>query len=103
MLCGDIDSCPSHDRCILELTALLKKTGIKVFHQNAGGLFSNIAYVAEILRSFPAIDILTLTETHIGEESEQALFDLLGYTFKSYHGKSGKGGGVGENETIAST
>ena len=94
-LCGDIESCPGPDRCIPELNALLKKRGIKIFHQNIRGLLSNIAYVAELLHSFPAIDIFTLSETHISDESERALFDLPGYTFISNHRKSGKGGGIG--------
>jgi hypothetical protein len=100
------------------LNALLKKRGIKIFHQNVRGLFSNIAFVAELLRSFPAIDLLTLSETHISNESERALLELPGYTFISHHRKTGKGGGVGayiadrivweqrgdlENENIEST
>ena len=95
LLCGDIETCPGPDRFIPELNALLKKRGIKIFHQNVRGLLSNIAFVAELLRSFPAIDILSLSETHITNESEQALFELPGYTFISNHRKTGKGGGVG--------
>ena len=78
LLCGDIETCPGPDRCIPELNALLKKRGIKIFHQNVRGLLSNIAFVAELLRSFPAIDILTLSETQLAMSRNEHYLNYLG-------------------------
>ena len=68
-----------------------------MFHQNVRGLFGNLGHVSELLQSFPGIDILSLSETHIeaGLEQEEAIYDMPGYSFISRPRRSGKGGGVG--------
>ena len=102
LLCGDIESCPGpvyqndNNRNIPELNSLLRKRGIKIFHQNVRGLFSNINLVSELLQSFCGIGVLTLSETHIESDVDHsAVYDIPGYSFVSRPRKAGKGGGVG--------
>lgn len=102
LLCGDIERCPGpicpNDkiRNITKMISLLGKRGIKIFHQNVRGLFSNINLVSVLFQRFRGIDVLTLSETHIESDNEHsALYDIPGYSFVSRPRKAGKGGGVG--------
>ena len=77
-MCGDVEQYPGHGYCrrnIPELTLLINKKGMKMFHQNARGLFG---HVSELLQNFPGIDILSVSETHIeaGLEQEEAIYDI---------------------------
>eukprot|EP00795_Rhopilema_esculentum_P007243 gene7243-12925_t len=99
-MCGDVEQCPgpgNFRRNISELTSLTNNKGMKIFHQNVRGLFGNLGHVSELLQSFPGIDILSLSETHIeaGFEQEEAIYDVPGYSFINRSRKFGKGGGVG--------
>ena len=79
------------------LLSLINNKGMKRFHQNVRGLFGNLGHVSKLLHSFPGIDILSLSETHVeaGLEQEKAIYDLPGYTFVNRPRNHGKGGGVG--------
>ena len=60
------------------------------------GLLGNLVHVAVLFQSFPGMDILTLSETHLEEKNElvEASSCIPGYSFVSRPRKSGKGGGV---------
>ena len=53
---------------IEELSNLLKHRGIKIFHQNVRGLLTNVDKV-KIFRDFQNMDILTLSGTHINDNT----------------------------------
>ena len=93
LLCGDIETCPGPLN-LPELQSLLNSKGMKFFHQNVRGLLGNRDLVMELLQSFPKIDILSRSETHLTSEPNE-LFTILGYTFISRNRNSGKGGVVG--------
>lgn len=98
LLSGDIETCPgpvveSIERTNEELEILLQQRGLRIFHQNTRSLWSNFAHVSELLTSFSGLDILTLSETHIGDETCN-LYNVEGYTFESRPRKAGKGVGV---------
>jgi hypothetical protein len=46
------------------MPALLKQSGLKFFHQNVRGPFSNKLYITELLQNFTGINILSLSEMH---------------------------------------
>ena len=98
LLCGDIESCPGPQtdevRDVPRLNTLLNQSGMKIFHQNVRGLFSNRVYISELFENFKGIDILALSETHITKEDPESFFEVPGYTFVSNYRKKGKGGGV---------
>jgi exonuclease III len=84
-------------RYVPELSAMLKERGMKIFHQNVRGLFSNKTYVQKLLHTFgKGIDILTMSETHVCVEDAEPLFDIPGYDFVSKARLTGKGGGVAD-------
>ena len=47
---------------------MLKHRGIKIFHQNVRGLLTNVDKV-KIFRDFQNMDILTLSGTHINDNT----------------------------------
>ena len=55
----------------VESTLLLPKRGIKIIHQNTRGLFTNMAYIAEIFESFRGIDTSSLSEIHIDQKHDK--------------------------------
>ena len=62
----------------------VKHRGIKIFHQNVRGLLTNIDKVKILFRGFKSIDILTLSETHINNNTyndNAKLYEVLGFTF----------------------
>ena len=102
-MCGDVEPCPGPitqqncSRIIPELNSLLQKRGLKILHQNAKGLSTNMAYVSEIFKSFRGIDIVGISETHVNHKRDEmppSLFDIPGYSFVSRPLPDGKGGGV---------
>ena len=58
VLSGNIEHCPGSicpndkTRNIAEMSSLLRKRGIKIFHQNVRGLLPNINLVSVLLESF---------------------------------------------------
>ena len=52
-------------RDVPELDELLRKKGVKIFHQNIRGLLSKVSQIEAFLSDFPKIDILALSETHL--------------------------------------
>ena len=94
-MCGDVEQCHGSGnfrRNISELTSLSNNKRMEMFHQNVRGLFGNLRHVSELLQSFPGIDILSLSETHIKVEFEQeeVIYDLPGYSLINRPKKSGK-------------
>ena len=77
-----------------ELRNLLSKKGLKILHQNIRGLTTNKQLICEILESFSNIDIFSLSETHMNENSN-AQAHIQGYTLVSKPRATGDGGGVG--------
>ena len=95
LLAGDVDTCPGPtDRVLPEMDSIFSKKGLKLFYQNVRGLLSNREAVHELLQSFPKIDIMSLSETHIKDEPD-SMFDIPGYAFEKRNRSKGLGGGVG--------
>ena len=75
LVCGEIEWHPGPNNAdveklhIEELSNLLKHRGIKIFHENVRGLFTNIDKVKILFREFENIDILTQSETHINDDT----------------------------------
>ena len=92
LLCGDVEIRPG------PVGDIFTKRGLKIFHQNVQGLLSNIDKVQVLLKKFPVIDILTLSETHINTNTHNdnaALYHIPGYTFLHRNREKGTWGGVG--------
>ena len=94
-MCGDFESCPGpHQDCLGEF---LNSRGLKMFHQNVRGLFSNFVNVQELLDGGNRMDILSLSETHIindGYDDNDTLYTVDGYRFIKRNRDGGRGGGV---------
>ena len=74
---------------------LLNKRGLKIFHQNIRGLLLKKNGVEEFLSSFPKIDMLGLSETHLnGSVSEEEL-KINGFQYVRKDRTLGPAGGVG--------
>ena len=75
LVCGDIESHRGPTNAdveklhIEELSNLLKHRGIKIVHQKVRGLLTNIDKVKILFRDFKSIDIPTLSETHINDNT----------------------------------
>ena len=89
LVCGDIELHPGLTNTdieklhVEELSNLLRHRGIKIFHQNVRGLLTNIDKV-KIFRDFKNIDILTLSETHINDDTyydNAKLYEVPGFKF----------------------
>eukprot|EP00794_Sanderia_malayensis_P005001 gene5001-5658_t len=101
LMCGDVHPCPGpsqNNRFNPELAKLTSKKGVKILHHNVRGFSSNFDHVVEMLKSFPNMDILSLSETHFQQgrvdENPEALYAIPGFSFVNKPRKSGKGGGV---------
>lgn len=97
LMSGDIETCPGPNHCIEEMDRICKQSGMKLFHQNIRGIFSNFNGLCELFQSNPNIDILTLSETHLNDadfNGNQGLYNIQGYEFVCRNRKVGKGGGV---------
>ena len=94
LLGGDIETLPGPERQNKEINSLLRKRGLKLFHQNVRGLLSNKSMIDEVLQSFGKIDLLSLSETHLSTEPE-SMMTIPGFTFEKLNRVKGSGGGVG--------
>ena len=95
MLCGDIESCPGPFHVPLE--EFINSRGLKVFHHNMRGLFSNFVHVQELFDRCKGVDIMTLSETHIVDrhyDDVEGLFIIDGCKFIKRNRKRGLAGGV---------
>ena len=95
LLAGDIETDPGP--MLPDLEMLCNQRGGKFFHQNVNGLLTNIDKVKLLLKDFPAIDILSLSETHIKSctyNDNTDLYKIPVYTFINRNRKKGKSGGV---------
>ena len=93
LMCGDIETCPGPDR----MQKVCKNRGFKIFHQNIRGLFANFSSLLVVFETHREIDILTLSETHIVQDSytdNESLYTIPGYIFIKKNRPQGKGGGV---------
>ena len=82
LMFGDIESCPGSQE--ESLNGFMKSRGLKVFHQNVRGLFTNFVHVKELLDCHKGMDILSLSETHIINnqyDDNDDLFAIDGYKF----------------------
>jgi len=78
------------------VNAFTEKKGLKIFHQNVRGLFTNFNLIQNLFSTCKKIDILTVSETHInGFNDNNDLYQIDGYNFIQRNRKQGKGGGVG--------
>ena len=83
------------DTEVIPVGDFLKPRGLKIFHQNVRGLFSNLNLLKKFLFKHGEIDLLGVTETHISKEDNNSLFEIDDYIFISEPRTTGKGGGVG--------
>ena len=82
-------------RQIPEMDELLNKRGLKIFHQNIRGLLLKKNGVVQLLSSFPKIDMLGLSETHLnGSVSEEEL-KINGFQYARKDRTLGPAGEVG--------
>ena len=72
----------------------LSSRGLKIAHQNIRGLENNIVEVQEFISSHNEIDIFSLSETHLQNESLVDTVIVDGYDFLSKSRSKGLGGGV---------
>ena len=95
LMCGDIKTCPGPEthRILPEAEKLTCLKGTKILHQNVRGLWQIFELITDFFTSFPKIDILALTETHIQDEPRE-LFSIENYDFVSKNRSKGRGGGV---------
>ena len=63
-----------------ELTELLERKGLKILHQNIGGLLAHKQNLCHVLADFKGIHILSLSETHLAA-NEEANAQIIGYDF----------------------
>lgn len=95
MLCGDIELCPGPSQTPLE--EFMKSKGLKVFHHNIPGMFTNFVHIQELFDRHKGVDILILSETHIVDnqyDDYEGLFAIDGYSFVKQNRKRGRAGGV---------
>jgi exonuclease III len=92
-MCADIETCPEPS-CLKDLTKL---KGVTMFHHNIRGLFQNMANLITVFEQGENIDIYTMSETHIVNNSEldnDELYQIPGYHFVRKNRRNGQGGGV---------
>ena len=73
------------------------KRGLKIFHQNIRGIFTNFTKLEHLLDQCKGIDVLSLSETHIKTNTfndNENLYKIRGYHFVQQCRKEGNGGGV---------
>ena len=79
-----------------EINAFSDKKGLKMFHQNVRGLFSNFVHIQNLFHECKNIDILSLSETHVTRYNNiNDLYKIDDFEFVHRNRKNGKGGGVG--------
>ena len=91
----DIESCPGPTEGFNpELESLTGLRGMKIFHHNIRGLFTNKIHVSTMLKDAPKTGILALSETHANEEHPTSVYNIQGFSFVSRPRRNGKGGGI---------
>ena len=98
LICSDIESQtgPNNESISRsDFQQFLCCKGIKVAHQNIRGIISNFDILQEFLLSHKNIDVLTISETHLSDDTHNSSLKIEGFNFVHRYRKSGKGGGVG--------
>ena len=67
LMCGDAQKCPGLTESNIQ--DLFNQKGLKLFHQNIGGLFHNTAKLSTVLHTHKNKSIFSLSETHIGNSN----------------------------------
>ena len=94
LLCGDIKTQPGPEMLSrAQFQTFLSRKGLKITHQNITGLESNFEMLQEFVTSLKKIDIISLSETHLTDESYSD-YSLPSYNFIFRNRDQGKGGGV---------
>ena len=91
ILCGDIEYNPG------PVSDLFSQKGTKIVHQNVRGLFNNLSNLTCFIDENKNVDIITLSETHIRNDSHldnNNLYKIEGYKFVNRNRTKGFGGGV---------
>ena len=93
LLSGDIELCPGpqNETFDADIQNITNCRGMKFFHLNVRGLWTNLAHIFDILSTHRNIDIFAVSETHISDEPGE-LFDTDGYNFVHKNRTNGKGG-----------
>ena len=70
LICGDVEVQPGPQSLSrVEFQEFISRKGMKIVHQNIRGLESNFDMLQEFVESHDKIDILTLSETHLTDNS----------------------------------
>ena len=93
LISGDIHPCPGPDT-VQHIKDICNKKGLKFFSQNIRGLHGKYDEIREILVSCKKIDIFSLTEIFVNDQTTTN-FTIPGYDFIKRSRKNGIGGGVG--------
>ena len=81
LLCGDIETQPGPEMLSrAQFQTFLSRKGLKITHQNITGLESNFEMLQEFVTSLKKIDIISLSETHLTDESYSD-YSLPSYNF----------------------
>lgn len=95
LLSGDVHPCPGPvSNTQQEINDFCYKKGFKMFHQNIRGLKGKYDEIQDILYHCKKIDIFSLTELFVNENTI-ADFNIPGYEFIKRARGNGPGGGVG--------
>ena len=97
LLCGDIGSCSGPTQDAFGFGGFINTRGMKIVHQNVRGLFNNLLGLQELIERHRAVDILTVSETHIVDDrydDNEHFYKIPGYVFINRNRKHGLGGGV---------
>ena len=82
-------------RKIPEMDELQTNRGLKIFHQNMRGLLLKKNGVEEFLSSFPKIDMLGLSDTHLNGSISEEELKINGFQYVRKDRTLGPTGGVG--------
>ena len=95
LVCGDVETQPGPSSPSQEqFKQFLSGKGITIVHHNIRGLVSNFHMLQEVVASYPEIDIIALTETHLTKTSWDSRYGLDGFVFIHRDRDQRKGGGV---------
>ena len=94
LMCGDIESCPGPTGYnIADLQQICKHRGLSIIHQNIRGIHSNFESLCATI-STHNVDIITISETHLSNSDNIALYNIEGYDLITRNRSHGKAGGV---------
>ena len=99
LLSGDVERLPGPNSLTIDEmgSQFLQNKGMSIFHQNIRGLYQNFIQLQHMLSLHPKINIMTLSETHIVENSHMdndSLYQIQGYNLLKRNRIKGHGGGV---------